>query len=312
MVIAPAVEKQDCLLPFFRRFAQRRGKVFADGGEHAAPLLPAHIRQAHLRQNRPGVALRQRQQGIAPLTGAFVAFQRRGGRAEQHRCFVGGGAVSCHVPRVVFGVHIRFIGMLMLLVQHDQPQILHRGKHCRAGTHDHARFSGENAVIGVHPFPGGERRVHHRHLTPIAGGKNGEGLGRERDFRQQHDGAFAKRQHFVDQFEHHAGFAAAGHAVQQYRVRLPVRGKAGKRFKRRRLLPVQGKVRRRAACGQLHPAEHPLRAHRQKPFFTQCVGLRFGKARRAQFRVAFFAVLQHCQQGFLLLTQSAGGCFVRA
>ena len=106
----------------------------------------------------------------------------------------------------------------MLLVDDDEPQILHRREHRAAGADDDGRIAQADAPPLVEPFSVGQTAVEHRHLLAEIGCQQAQKLWRQGDLRHQHDGALALLEAGFDAPEVHLRLAAARDSVQQGRL----------------------------------------------------------------------------------------------
>ena len=103
----------------------------------------------------------------------------------------------------------------MLLVDDDQPEILDRREHGRAGTDAHTRLPfAQPAPLGV-ALPGRQPRVQHRDRLAEAFDEAPDDLRREGDLGHEHDRAATLLQRGVRGAQVDLGLARAGHAVQQ-------------------------------------------------------------------------------------------------
>ena len=117
--------------------------------------------------------------------------------------------------------------MLLFLVQNDQAGDT-GGKHRRAGSHDHFRVAAPDALPLVVPFPRPKAAVQHRHLIAKIGRHQPQQLGRQCNFRHQKQGASARFQAGLDEFNIDGGLAGAGHAPQERDPRIFLRHLLGK------------------------------------------------------------------------------------
>ena len=202
-----------------------------------------------------------------------------------------GATVARHIPRVIFGIHIGFIGVFMLFVQHNEPQIFHRCEHRAARAHHHIGQPLFHPAVGVKPFTGRQRRMHHCHPCAVSSRKDRKRLRRQGDFRKQNDNAPPLFQHFVNDPEHHRRFSASGHAVKQNAVPLTVIGKATNLLKNRRLLPVQFKILCRSGLGHRPVGVWVAEKHGfffpEQPFSAKRLGHSYLKPCLAQGAVLF-------------------------
>ena len=212
---APAVEKQDALLPGLQILLQLPGQLPADAAGVAVPQLPAHIRQDHPGHPVGVVAPPQQCQLIVPPAGVIRRFHRGGGRTQQQPGVFPEAAVFGDIPCVIAGRIFGFVGALLLLVQDDQPQVLQRGEHRRPGTQHDVCLSPADALPLVVSLRQPQAAVQQGHLIPEIGGKPGHHLGRQGDFRHQDHHGPALGQQGLGQADIHQGLAAAGDPLQK-------------------------------------------------------------------------------------------------
>ena len=112
--------------------------------------------------------------------------------------------------------------MLLFLVQNDQAGGA-GGKYCRAGSHDHFRVAASDALPLVVPFPRPKAAVQHRHLSAEIGRHQPQQLGRQGDFRHQKQGASARFQTGLDEFDIDGSLSRAGHAPKKRDARIFLR-----------------------------------------------------------------------------------------
>ena len=134
----------------------------ADLARVARRQLRAHIDKIHLRQRLAAVAVLQPHQLQAPALRGVVGFCQRRGRSEQQQGIFHRSALFGDVVGIVPGGGLTLVGMLLLLVHDDQPDILQRGKHRAAGTHHDVGISLLDAPPLQKALGIVERRVLHR------------------------------------------------------------------------------------------------------------------------------------------------------
>ncbi len=105
----------------------------------------------------------------------------------------------------------------MLLVDHDQTQLLDRREHRRARAHAHARLSGPQSPPLLPALSRGQARVQHRHRLPEAPHEAADDLRGECDLRHQHDRAPAASQRARRGAQIHLCLTRPGDSVQQQR-----------------------------------------------------------------------------------------------
>ena len=116
-------------------------------------------------------------QGIFALDRLVIALQRRRGRCQQHQRSFGGATVAGDVVGAVFGVHVGFIGMLLLLVDDNSAEVFDGRKHGGAGADHDGGQALADALVGVVALAGRQSRVNDRHALAEAGAEDGDGLG---------------------------------------------------------------------------------------------------------------------------------------
>ena len=121
---------------------------------------------------------------------------------------------------MVAGRLLLLVGVLVFLVHDDQAERLDRRKDGRARADDNARAALANLVPLVMPLAGGQMAVQHRHQRLQRAGAEPrlealDGLRRERNFRHEHDRAFALLQGVGDGLQIDLRLAAAGDAVEE-------------------------------------------------------------------------------------------------
>ena len=135
---AAAVQQDDGLLAVLEALAERFQEFAGEGGLLAGleELLP-HVDQLHRGQG-PGLdAAGQFQQGVLAALGVVAALEAGGGGA-QHDAGAGGlRAHDGHVAAVVARGLLLLVAAVVLLIDHDQPQIAYRREHARPGSDHH-------------------------------------------------------------------------------------------------------------------------------------------------------------------------------
>ena len=189
--VAAPVEKQDRLLSPFQRIDQLAFQLRAD--HPSAPLAgkAAHVRDLHIRQTGAKKAFGQPKYRIFPLLCAVIRLDRRSSRPQNEQRVLLGNAVFCHVARMVARRLLGAVRAVLLLVDNEYPQILHRREHRRARADDNARTAGFDLFEAVVPLAGGQRGVQHRDLAAKLGGKLLQHLWGQPDLGHKHDRAFA-------------------------------------------------------------------------------------------------------------------------
>ena len=220
--VSPAVEQQNRLLSRVpvvgQRFPQRdaQGKIVSQ-----LQLLP-HVHDVHGGQLPSAIAFRHSVQAVS--AGLRPVHTFHGGRrgAEQHQCAFLRAPPDGDLFGAVAGGIFGFIGMLLFLVQNDQAGGT-GGKHRRAGPYDHFRVAASDALPLVVPFPRPKAAVQHRHLSAEIGRHQPQQLGRQGDFRHQKQGASARFQTGLDEFDIDGSLSRAGHTPKERDARIFLR-----------------------------------------------------------------------------------------
>ena len=125
------------------------------------------------------------------------------------------GPLCRHRPSVVTRVGVLFVGLVVLLVDHDQPEPTHRREHRRARTDHHPCLPGGDPLALVAPLGLGQSRVEQRDPLAEAGLEPAERLRRQRDLGHEHDRAQSALERGRAGLKVDLGLAAAGRAVEQ-------------------------------------------------------------------------------------------------
>ena len=110
---------------------------------------------------------------------------------------------------------LRLVGAFLLLIQHDQADILQRRKHRASRTEHDMRFAAANTLPLIVAFRITQPTVQQRHLIAEIGGETRHHLRRQRDFRHQDHDRLPRLEQLLRQTDIHQRFTAAGHTVQQ-------------------------------------------------------------------------------------------------
>ena len=230
---AAAVEQHDRLL-----------SAAADAVELAARALvqrPRHARHGHQLHRRQAAAVHALAQ-LEPLVAHHALRPRRGAAGQQQRALERGAPLGHHA-RVVARIALLLVGGVVLLVDHDQAEVVERSEHRRARADADARLAAAHAPPLVVALARGELRVHDRHGVAEALDEAARGLRRERDLGHEHDRRAAALQRRGHRAQVDLGLAAAGHAVQQQRRARPLHARddrVERRALRRRRLHAAG------------------------------------------------------------------------
>ena len=277
--IAAAIEEDDRLLVaidarldgFDQTRCNEDGRIALFGGANIEDMRHRHLALLD--------ALEQFDQAVLTLLRVVVRFERGRGRAEHDGDALEMAAHHGDIARVVMGRFLLLVGMLVLLVHHDDAQIVERREHRRARADDDPGAAGADVLPLVVALAGGEMAVEYGDADFPAdepGAEMLDGLRGERDFRHEHEGAFAEGQHLGDGLEIDLRLAAAGDAMQKDDARL-----LGGDF-----LPndLEGRLRSASPfqAATLHPDCSLSSASQPGPFFWR-------KSQAASWTRAFFS-----------------------
>ncbi len=128
------------------------------------------------------------------------------------------------VAGVVARVALVLVGRVVLLVDHDQPEVAHRREDGRARADRDPRLAAPQPPPLVVALALAERRVQQRDGVAEARLEAPDGLRRERDLRHEHDHARAALERRRGRAQVDLGLARAGDAVEQVRAARGDRG----------------------------------------------------------------------------------------
>ena len=147
--VSASVEEQDRLFALLRTVFQFSDQAMAQASAVALFQVAAHIRKLCRRKLFSVIAFRQTVQRILPVfCVVHTLHRRRCGTEKDKRLFLD-AAPDRHLSRVVARRVLRFIGMLLLLVQNDQPEVTRGGKDSAARADDDLCLAG----AGLSYFP---------------------------------------------------------------------------------------------------------------------------------------------------------------
>ena len=217
---APAVQKQDTLLPRRQIFFQLLPQRGADQARVAVQYLLPQIRNEDLRQGVFVVAPPQQRLLIASLFRRPGGLHRRRSGTEHQRRLFPDAEVFGDLPGIVPWYVFRLIASLLLLVHDDEAQIFQGREQSGAGPQHHVHLSPADAlplVIALRHFQGA---MEHGHPAAEVGAEFPHHLRRQHDLRHQHHSGFSQRQRFLHQAQINLRLTAAGNTVQQRDRRL--------------------------------------------------------------------------------------------
>ena len=198
-LVAPAVEQQDGLLP--------RVEVAPDGVLHGKADLPRvargqlcpHIHDLDAGQRVAAVALGEPDELGAAIPGGVKALGAGGSAGQKEQGAVLRRPLPGHLVGGVPGRGLGAVGVLLLLVDDDEADVLQRGKdgaprpHHDVGTAVLYHLPLEQTLGVV------EGRVLDGHPPPEPALEAEDHLRRQADLRHQHEGAAAQRQTPLDE-----------------------------------------------------------------------------------------------------------------
>ena len=241
-VIPPSVQEKDRLLVPFVGLYQRLRQLVTERRDVTPVSLQPHIGDGDLRKPCFAVALSQPNESVYPFLCLLKALDRRSCRREQHQRRVFGATKSCYIACVIFGRHIRFVGMLLLLVNDDHSKVFDRGEDRRPRSDDYIGKTATNANIRVVSLSRRKPRMHNGDPFAVARAENSQHLRRERDLGKQDDNSPSPPRQLVYHAENDRRLTASRNAVKQRSVRLSVASQLGKRTERGGLLRVGGQL----------------------------------------------------------------------
>ena len=185
----------------------------------------------------------------------MASLQRGGGAAQYHRRAGQFPQLEGDVPGVVTGSGVvLFVGPLMLLVEHDEPQVRLRGEHCSAGANYHAVAALPHPVPLVEALASRQAAVDDGHTPGEPGREALDCLVGQRDLRDQHYGPLADLQAVAHGVQVDLSLPAARHTLQQEPPASTSGARRGPPDLRGRLFLSHGHRDRRGR-GQVQPAE---------------------------------------------------------
>ena len=136
-VVAAAVQKQYRLFAVGFDLFQPRNNLVGEDRRISGRDLASHIDGHDLGKVRISVAVLQLDERIHSRLCLPVGGERRRCGRKKHERFRIGAPLASDIVREVFRRRIGFVGVLLLLVDHDKPEIADGGEHRRArADHD--------------------------------------------------------------------------------------------------------------------------------------------------------------------------------
>ena len=174
----------------------------------------AHVE--HLDRRQPALVDTARQLDPGQLQPGLGA--RRGGAGDEDRAALG-GAVAGDRARVIAWVALLLVGGVVLLVDHDQAEVLDRGEDRRARPDADARLAAAQPPPLVGALAGGEGGVQDGEAVAEPSAKACHHLGSETDLGDEDDRPPPLRQRRLDRRQVDLGLARAGDPVQEQLAR---------------------------------------------------------------------------------------------
>ena len=199
-MVASSVEQNNRLSALPKIFNQRLGKPAANGPAFSGRSVKIHIDQLYLRHlsfSKPGG---KSVKSVFSFLCHATGLQRRSGGGQQTKGTVFPAAEAGHLSGVISGTGFRFIGVLLLFIDHDQAKLLHRSKYRGAGTNHDFSLPAPDTLPFVHSLPEGKAAVKHGNAVAKALTEPADGLSRQRDLRHHDDDAFSLLANRLDQF----------------------------------------------------------------------------------------------------------------
>ena len=151
---------------------------------------------------------------LEPLEPLPALGSRRRASVDRDRAFQG-GALRRDGARVVAGVGLLLVGGVVLLVDADQAESLHRREDSRPGSHDDARLAGGDSLSLVAPLRIGHPRVENGDPAGEAGREASERLRCQRDLGDEDDRPEAAGERLLAGAQVDLRFPASGGAVEE-------------------------------------------------------------------------------------------------
>ena len=212
--VAAAVQEQQRLLAAPDRGLHRAGERRRDEAAGRRPLV-AQIDRLDRRHPLAAEPLRQREPPVAAAPRIDFGFERRRRRRQHHRDAGDVAAHHRHVAGVVAHAVFLLVGLVVLLIDDNQPEIGVGQKQRRARA-DHDRdFAVGDRLPGARALARRNFRMPFRRAHAEARGEAVEELRGERDLRHENETLPAGADHVGDRLEINFGLARAGDAIEQ-------------------------------------------------------------------------------------------------
>ncbi len=237
--VAAAIEQQDHLSAVAQSRVDRLVHLPTDRPAAAAIVeFVAEIDRANHRHRPIENPPRHLDQPKFSLLGAIPAFQRRRSRAKHQRNLLRFGPPERDLAGMIARRRFLLEGGLMLLVEHDQPQVRRRGKNGAPRADDDLHLAARDPLPMPVPLRLAQMAVQHGHLIE-AGAEPLAGLRGEADFGHEHDRLPTEPHDLLNRLDVDLGLAAPRHAVNENRL-VPLRIDRGEhRVERHALIVVK-------------------------------------------------------------------------
>jgi hypothetical protein len=219
-IAAPVEEQHDLLLPIETRLDALLQRLGENRRTLRFACLVAHVHDPDQRKLAIIDSGGHLEQGILPALGVVVTLHRGSGRAQHHDGTFHLAADNRDIAGVISRRLLLLVGVLMLLIDNDQPEGFYGGKDGRAGPDHDPSAALPDLVPLVVTLPSGQMAVEHRHQGLVfAGRKAGfealDGLRGEGNFRHQHNRAATAVHRFGNGLQVDLGLTAAGDTMQK-------------------------------------------------------------------------------------------------
>ena len=212
--VAAAIEEKEGLLAAFERVPHRLGEARRDEAP-ARRAFGAQIDRLDGRKTQAAEALRQMHSGVAATAGVDLGLDRRRRRHQHDRDIGSPRSHHGHVARVIARAVLLLVSGIVLLIDHDQPEIGIGQKQCRACADDHAQLAGRHRIPSARAQTLRQLRVPLGRPHAEALGKAVEELGGQGDLGDENQRLFSTADDLGDGLEIDLGLTRAGDAIEQ-------------------------------------------------------------------------------------------------
>ena len=255
--VAAAVEEEERLLAAFERGGHRCGQPRRDEAA-ARRAFGAQIDRLDGGKTLAAETLGQVHASVTAAPRVDLGLDRRRSRDEHNGDAGAARAHHRHVARMVAHALLLLVGGIVLLVDHDQPEIGIRQEKRRASADDHADFAVRRGAPGACAQALGQRRMPLGRPHAEALGEAVEELRGQGDFGDEDERLSSMTDDLADRLEIDLRLARPGDAVEQ-RDAVAARGDPAQRIRggalrRREVGPRE--VRFRRACYRVGRQHH--------------------------------------------------------